>query len=864
MTSARNASTEQPRGFGLAARLFLAFALLTLLTLGAAATVTVIRGNAVAEHAVAEQLAHSLAVQGALERARFDRLELITKLFAADPYFASYVAQAQQSDLGFGGAADSTSVTDLLAERQADLGFDFAFVLDAEGSVIARTDGKPLRAQSLVDDAVAGPVIRSLEPRTGYWSNDSGMFQVAVVPLADGFELAGFLVAGLGFDNALAEELRSASGAHFLIVQKQASNWKAAAGTLPSAVTSALLAGLEPAALPVAGRSLALAKGHWRVAATPLDETGNAFALTLTDEDAALAGYRAIQAVLALAALAALGAAVLLGATISRSLAKPLRELAAAADDAGRGDYGYRNAGDALPAGGGRELVQLTNAFNRLLSNLREKSDMERFLADLARLQPEPGEGARAENVAATREPGWLIGLAWNTPGVLSAEQQVQQLERIANVLVRSAAAYRGSLLELGGGNAVLRIDGSDPAPAVAAAGRALRELAGLQTSAGAAMIASDTVSGEVIAGGVRRTTWQGSAENALRQLLAEASPGSVLMIKSSGEQLVTQGVEVKVTTGRLTGKHFYSVRAADAEHVGLGADDRTLALTQIVAPSQNPAASTALKPGMLFGERFEILSELGRGGMGAVFKALDRELREPVALKVLLAGTAMNAAEREAMKTEIRLARRITHPNILRTHDFGEFDGVPYITMEYVRGLTLKFLIQQSGRLPDSAALRIARQVCAGLDAAHSQGVLHRDIKPENIILEPTGNAKLMDFGIAQVVSRDGDAQMQIAGTPRYAAPEQMLGETLDARADIYSLGVVMYQMFTGQLPHRAPSIEALIAAKRAGIATPPAAAPPRPAGVDELLIACLAGEPAQRPASAAELLQHLVSITA
>lgn len=860
MANETSVHTESASGPGLAVRLFLGFALLTLLTLGAAALVTVLRGHAVAEQAVAEQLAHSLSVQAALERSRFRRLELISRLFAADPYFASYVAEAQQDDLGFtNGGADSTSITDLLAERQAELGFDFSLVLDAEGMVIARTDGKPLRAEPLHEDALVGPVIESLEPRTGYWSRDGGVFQVSVVPLADGFELAGFLVSALRLDNALANELRQASGAHFVIARKLDDTWTMAAGTPPPALATALLNGLRPEELPASGQSLVLAGERWRVAATPLDDARSAFALTLTDEDAALAGYRAIQAVLAFAALAALAAAMLLGWTISRSLVKPIHELAVAADAAAQGSYHQ-----ALPRAAGRELAQLTIAFNRLLSDLREKRDMERFIADLARLQPEPGEQPRAMKTGAQSEQGWLVGLQWNAEGGGPPEQQVLRLERVATLLVRGAAAYRGRLLELGGGMAVLAIPGTEIAPALAVAGKAARELASLQLNVGAAVIASGIVSGELVAGGMRRTSWQGSADATLRQLLAETSPGSILLVKSAGEALALRDIDVSIVAGRVSGRNFYSMRASAAADIGLDADDQTMPLTQFAGTVPNLQTAFLPVAGMVFGGRFEILAELGRGGMGAVFKVLDRELREPVALKVLLAGSTMDNIERESMKTEIRLARRITHPNILRTHDFGEFDGLPFITMEYVRGLTLKFLIQQSGRLPDSAALRIARQVCAGLDAAHRQGVLHRDIKPENIILEPNGNAKLMDFGIAQVVSREGGEQVSVAGTPRYAAPEQMLGNTLDARADIYSLGVVMYQMFTGQLPHRAPDIEALIAAKRAGVNRIPATDAPRPAGLDALLVECLAGEPSGRPSSAAHLLQRLLAMHA
>ena len=140
---------------------------------------------------------------------------------------------------------------------------------------------------------------------------------------------------------------------------------------------------------------------------------------------------------------------------------------------------------------------------------------------------------------------------------------------------------------------------------------------------------------------------------------------------------------------------------------------------------------------------------------MGVVYKARDIELDDVVALKMLKAAALLDGEQLERLKSEIKLARRITHPNVLRTFDFGESDGRPYISMEYVRGMTLRYLLRQAGRIPYSAGLRIARQLAAGLGAAHAVGVLHRDIKPENLILEASGNAKLMDFGIARPLRR-------------------------------------------------------------------------------------------------------------
>ena len=176
----------------------------------------------------------------------------------------------------------------------------------------------------------------------------------------------------------------------------------------------------------------------------------------------------------------------------------------------------------------------------------------------------------------------------------------------------------------------------------------------------------------------------------------------------------------------------------------------------------------------------------LGAGGMGIVYKARDRELDDLVALKMLKRDLWGDRTQLDRLKSELKLARKITHPNVLRTYDFGEMDGIPFISMEFVRGVTLRYMLDQTRRLPYSAGLRLAKQLCAGLAAAHAVGVLHRDIKPENLILEPTGNAKLMDFGIARPIDRMTPGQTQagfIVGTPQYLAPEILKGQEADFR---------------------------------------------------------------------------------
>jgi len=225
-----------------------------------------------------------------------------------------------------------------------------------------------------------------------------------------------------------------------------------------------------------------------------------------------------------------------------------------------------------------------------------------------------------------------------------------------------------------------------------------------------------------------------------------------------------------------------------------------------------------ALRPGSVFAGRYEVKEVLGAGGMGVVYRAYDRELQEPVAIKTLRPDTvAGDPVALERFKQEIRLARKITHRNVVRTYDLGEVNGMYYLTMEFVEGTSLKQLIQSRGRLPVPVTLTVGKQLCRALEVAHEQGVIHRDIKPQNIVVEPNGFLKVMDFGIARLANPPKgkgltEAGMAI-GTPDYMSPEQLSGFELDPRSDLYSGGVVLFECLTGRVPFEADTPWALIA---------------------------------------------------
>ncbi len=272
------------------------------------------------------------------------------------------------------------------------------------------------------------------------------------------------------------------------------------------------------------------------------------------------------------------------------------------------------------------------------------------------------------------------------------------------------------------------------------------------------------------------------------------------------------------------------------------------------------------LAAGSLLGGRYELLEEVGAGGMGVVYRARDRHLDAVVALKLLKPEVLADPEHVERMKREIQLARRVTHPNVLRTYDFDIVDGRPLISMEYVHGPTLRRLLARSGRLPFAAGLHLARQMCAGLAAVHAEGVLHRDLKPENLILQQSGNARLADFGVAQPLRRAaaGAAVSETpAGTPRYMAPEALGGLEPDARADIYSVGVVLHEIFTGHPPFEAGSVAELLRLKLERPVPPPRARwPEMPESLERVILRCLEQDRERRYPSVAGLLADLEAL--
>jgi serine/threonine protein kinase len=260
--------------------------------------------------------------------------------------------------------------------------------------------------------------------------------------------------------------------------------------------------------------------------------------------------------------------------------------------------------------------------------------------------------------------------------------------------------------------------------------------------------------------------------------------------------------------------------------------------------------------------QRYDILSEAGHGNMGNVYKARDRETGETVALKLIKPEIASDQAMTERFKNELLFARKITHKNVCRVYEFNRIGGIVYTSMEYVEGESLRSVLSRFGGLPVRKGVDLALQICSGLKEAHAQGIVHRDLKPENVMIDAQGNVKIMDFGIARSMEAGTRLTGAMIGTPAYMAPEQVSGKPVDYRTDIYALGLVLYEMFTGSETFRADTPVAIALKQMQEAPAPPHDIDPNiPVYIERAILKCLEKDPAKRFQSIGELENALRS---
>jgi predicted Ser/Thr protein kinase/TolB-like protein len=287
--------------------------------------------------------------------------------------------------------------------------------------------------------------------------------------------------------------------------------------------------------------------------------------------------------------------------------------------------------------------------------------------------------------------------------------------------------------------------------------------------------------------------------------------------------------------------------------------EDLAKAATLVYSPP-----SLELKPGTTFADRYLVIEELGKGGMGKVYKVLDQEINEKLALKLIKPEIAADRQTIDRFQNEIKITRRITHKNVCRMYHLGREEDTYYITMEFIRGENLKKMIRMTKQMSLEATLGIAQQVCLGLIEAHRLGIIHRDLKPQNIMIDEDGDVRIMDFGIASSLETKGATLPgMIMGTPEYMSPEQIDGVPIDARSDIYSLGIIIYEMLTGKTPFAGETPWSVAFKHKNDPPHDPRELNPRiPESMSRVILKCLEKQKEQRYQSAEELLTDLSGI--
>jgi len=880
-------TARRRKGLSLFARIFLISALLIALAVAAAVAVTYVRGHQVAERAVERSLNSSLSVQNDLLAKDLSRLELMGEMLSKDPTFVSYIAEAVGGGLEGETTLNSESIQVELNRRKQSLGFDFGLVVDVDGFVLAHTSRPDAVGEDLSHRPLVLQIIDEFDSGTVYWRDRQGLFQVAAVPLIQRLDVYGALVLGNEVKDDLANQIKRITGSDMSFLVQGEENLELAATTLDARLSDQLLEVLQTEPTLVSrvleqGEAVPqqdfFVAGHRRGSVAPvIGKDGEAVAATisLVSLDEQMAGYRQIQRDVSLAGIAALIAALLLSYALSRRTLRPVRQLAAAAEAAAQGDYNTE-----IEVNRTDEVGRLGMAFSSLLSDLREKKEVESFVGDLSRRMPDLGGGGVSNEPPEVRDAAFLaVELrSFAHPRVVKQpEESIQRLVRQVRLASTILKTHRGKVEAATGHRLLASFSGEGAGMRAVAAGSELRRVLSVPENA------FDEVTEPALAVTLGKATtgsvsWEdhpvrvlvGRPVQQLESLLREAAPGDLLLSREAqrhlGKSLQEVGIELTESPSMLSTQPLFLVDTEEADSILLPTGQTSP--LEAAVPGSGRETLSGLGPGAILGERFELLSVLGVGGMGVVYKALDRELDDLVALKTLKRTAWRDPVLLERLKSELKLARRITHPNVLRTFDFGEVGGIPFISMEFIRGLTVRYLLEQTGRMPPSAALRLGRQLCAGLGAAHAVGVLHRDIKPENLILDHAGNLKLMDFGIARPIVQAKPGQTEpgsVIGTPHYLAPEQLEGKPVDGRADIYACGVVFFEMFTGALPVKGESAIQIVSSHLRDDPKPPSELWPEiPEDLEKLILRCMARNPEERYASAEDLLEAMERLRA
>ncbi|HEX6086169.1 MAG TPA: protein kinase [Thermoanaerobaculia bacterium] len=884
--SKKEYAVEKPR-FPLVLKLFLLTALLIAIVVAVAIGITISRANAIANETVTRSISGAANLFDKFEAERLAALAGATRVLGSDSAFYAYIQTALQPALpetaapadpnvpAAAPAIDFASINDQLIQNRERLETDVMMLLDDQGNLVARTDKLMIAGGATEDFYEKSSLVRRIvddgevQVTTGVLTLDGKLFQVAVAPVASGARSVriGYLINGYAMDQEFANQIEAATNAGVMFATKENS---VRSTNAPSVMPKDVAPGRTS--------EVNVDRNRYIVTARPLksgnDVVGNAIFLRSLDRE--LAPFREIEQAMLFGGGAALLLALLFSWLIAKRVTRPISQLAGIAQAITAGDYSV-----GPDTRGNDEVGILGRSFGKMINSLRDKAELEELYAQMAEKQAE-GPAVTLRNEPARLDEGTVLvtdlrGLP-ATVGEGDAASVIAAVERAMRLQQNEVARQDGEVREINGHRLVSVFRGDRGIIHAIRAARAINEeLAAQQTTMG---VGVGIATGEFVSGSVNLDFDSGLAivGNAplLALLFAWHAPNGFAFVsyesaQAAGAEVLNAAVREEVKLKWLpqalpvASLPLVSVTTGMMRAVGTMSGEATVRMDTAAGATAPATAHADLNIGQLFAGRYRIESILGRGGMGVVYKATDAQLDETVAIKTLPGDVMTRSPEDlERFKREIRLARKITHRNVLRTYDYGEADGVYFISMEYVRGYTLNELMDEAParQMPARATIGITRQICRGLHAAHEQGIIHRDIKPQNVLIDAKGEVKLMDFGVARMAEVP-EAMTQagmIVGTPHYMSPEQVQGKTLDARTDVYAMGVLLYELVAGRRPFESSSLTGILTAHITEKAKPPIEVRPDIGReLNAIILRCLEKDPRARYADAGGLLADL-----
>ncbi len=857
------------KGFGISLGIwiFLVIGLLVLLVAGGALVATSVLGDRFADQSAAQALDANQTLRTVLEQQRYRRLQLISQIFAGDRLLTTYLAEATE-------ARDTVSILDSLEEYQNRLSFDLAVVLDRDGVVLARTDDREAFGENLSANALVSVALQEKQA-FGVWPQNDKLFHAVALPLVRNFDQVGYIIVAFSINDALARQIQRISGADTIFLANSPTGPAVAASTLAPDVAEELVSGLrlkgeilgrvtqrgetiDKVDLEILGRGSIAFLAPLRDSA---DTTVGA-AVALTSYEERLSDYRVLKFLLLGLGLASLLAGLLSAQVLSRRTQAPIRQLAEAAARAGRGDFSA-----SLPTRGAGDIGRLSDSLGGLFGDLSGKQALEHYVSRVNRFLPEPGKGTSRDR--ARVEASTLLAVEMRRfadPKIGHDPQEaVERMSRDVHRISSAVNSRNGRVAALFGHRVLAIFEGEQAGfQGLATATEILHLLSERENVFDEAeppvvtLAQGSVVTGSVLWNGQPSPAALGLAIHQLESLLREATPGEIFLSKALyaglAETFQRAGVEVRAQRGLLSPQPLIAVSGDLAAKV-TGFVPVAQAAAGFDQDRQQPADA---RPGSVLGNRYDVLAELGVGQRGAILKAQDRDLGDLVVLKILKPEIAADPTRFERLRQVIQQARTLRHPNVLGVLDFAETDGMLYIAVEFVRASTLRYLLDQGGRMGIGAGLYLARQIGWGLAAAHHDGLHHLGLKPENVLVEPQGHARLMDFGLAAPAA-PGAAVSGIG----YLAPEQLDGQPGDARSDVYAMGATLYELFTGQVPYSGTRPEEIRQQHLMQDPAPPSTlADDMPPALEQIITRCLAKAVDQRYGSVDDLVHDLEAL--